>query len=108
MNNDQAIERYEHLAAKVMWKGIGNNGLEGDEVEEYQNLNTILEAGLRSCKLCKQSNCQVDMMTLDGIWGHVDCGYEHHQSQMVDPTTRGINESDDDYAKRMESWDKGS
>jgi hypothetical protein len=101
MKNAQAIERFDQLYIQDLRKE-----LQPSDVQEYHNLTTLLEAGLRSCKLCTRSNDQGDMIEFAGHWVHVDCGAEYSQESSMDPTIQYIDESDDDYAKRMVQWDK--
>ena len=97
MKNEDAIARFDDLYIRGL-----RQELEPHLEPEYQNLKTLLEAGLRSCKICTGSDDQGDMLEYAGHWVHVDCGVEHHRDSQVDPTVRHIGESDAEYEVRME------
>ncbi len=64
---------------------------------------TALEK-LRSCALCHKNDEQEYFIrygdSLDAHEVHVDCGSEHNDAMKVDPSTRWIGESDEQYTTR--------
>jgi hypothetical protein len=96
MKNADAIARFDELYIMGL-----RQELEPHLEPEYQNLEALLEAGLRSCKLCSRADDQGSMVQFGSHWTHVDCAHEYSQSCAVDPTTQHIDESDEDYDVRM-------
>jgi hypothetical protein len=101
MKNVDAIARFDDLYIRGL-----RHELEPHLEPEYQNLKTLLEAGLRSCVGCGKSTYQGEMIETSGDWVHVDCAYENHLDSQLDPTTRGLKETDDEYAERMRVLDR--
>lgn len=101
MKNADVIARWDDLFILGL-----RNELEPHLEPEYQKLLTLLEAGIRTCKLCTRTNDQGDMVRFGEHWTHVDCAFEYSQEVRIDPTTKYIDESDDAYAKRMVVWDQ--
>ena len=97
MKNEAAIARFDDLYIRGLRKE-----LEPHLEPEYQNLKTLLEAGLRSCGICRRSNDQGDMVHAYTTWCHVDCAAEHHDNMLLDPTTQYIGETNEAYEVRMD------
>jgi hypothetical protein len=96
MKNADAIELFDRLYINVLRKELD------EQDEQYQNLKTLLEAGLRSCGICRRSNDQGDMIHAYATWCHVDCAAEHHDNMLLDPTTQYIGETNEAYEIRMD------
>ena len=81
--------------------GLERSPLDSAELGELLTITSMLQL-LRLCALCRQSGEQESMLRFGDHWIHVDCGAEHHDACMVDPTTRHIEEGDVEYRARMD------